>query len=121
MSETDFMVDVQVEATRLGHRLMRNNTGMALFADTHGNVHAVKYGVGGKGGSDLIGFTKKLYFTISREAVEVPVFTVVETKARRGRKRKEQEDFIAFVKESGGIAGFCFSMSDYHQLVGHEP
>lgn len=119
MSETDVMQEIMIEATRLGHRLHRNNVGMALFADARGNVQAVKYGVGGKGGSDLIGFTRKLYFDDARYAVEVPVFTVVETKAARGRKREKQQQFIDYVLAAGGVAGFCYSVKDYHKLIGY--
>lgn len=120
--ETDVMHDIMIEATRLGHRLMRNNTGIATYRDREGNTTGkVKYGVGGTGAGDLIGWTVRNY---------VPVFTMIETKnarstpkenkAARDRREKQQQK-IDMVRAAGGVAGFCESVEDYHRLIGYTP
>lgn len=126
------MRDIMVEATARGHRLMRNNIGRATYVDNDGSITGVvPYGVGGKGGSDLIGWTARRIhdhamlstwrdrtLITSDATYPIPVFTVVETKYAKGKKRKEQERFIEGVKRAGGIAGFCFSVDDYLRLIG---
>lgn len=103
------------EATRLGHRLFRNNTGVAAYF-RGGREYRVPYGIGGKGGSDLIGFTSRSF----GEGIYMPIFTVVEGKGRKTTTREGQDEFIEMVRRFGGIAGKVKSVSDYRKLIGAE-
>lgn len=125
MSETDVMHEIMVEATRLGHRLLRNNVGKAVNLNRDGTARWTAYGVGGKGSSDLQGFTRVWMYpwdnvngAIASPRRLVPVATYIETKYAKGPKRKEQERFIDGMLQFGCIAGFCFSVADYHKLIG---
>ena len=101
----------------LGYRLFRNQrykgpivSGGKLtggFADC---------GVGGDGGSDLIGFR---IVTITPEMVGQTFarFVAIETKSRRGTKEVDQQAFIAGVQKQGGIAGFARSVDEAIALV----
>jgi hypothetical protein len=122
MSETDVMHDIMIEATRLGHRLLRNNVGVATYKDEEGNITGkVAYGVGGTGSGDLVGWTKRGYVTILGKPVTVPVFTMIETKKPKGKTAKkrlaEQQRKIAGVLAAGGVAGFCDTVEAYRELV----
>jgi hypothetical protein len=129
MSETDVMHDIMIEATRLGHRLLRNNVGVATYKDEEGNVTGkVAYGVGGVGAGDLVGWTQRTFW-VSALPIEgaalvmktIPVFTMIETKKPKGKTAKkrlaEQTRKIEAVKQAGGIAGFCDSVAAYRELV----
>jgi hypothetical protein len=96
------MREVQMEATRLGHRLLRNNVGK--YQDREGRW--VAYGVGGNGGSDLIGWTRD------------GRFAAVEVKTPTGRVTAEQQAFIDAVNRAGGKAGVARSVEDVKRLLG---
>lgn len=130
--EVDLYGELLCEATRLGNRLFRNNIGMASYTSESGHVYTVPYGVGGKGGADLIGWTMREISGWAYEdrdsVIEVAVFTALEVKPLnwkkpRSRKEKERVDqqkkFLEAVRASGGIAGIVQSIADYHQLIGH--
>ena len=126
--EVDLYSELLVEATRLGNRLFRNNIGMAKYTSDSGHVYTVPYGVGGKGGGDLIGWTIK-----SRGIVPNPaIFTAIEVKnpdeairKKRNKKEREREEqqkkFLQAVRDAGGIAGVVQSVADYHALIGFIP
>lgn len=68
MVEKDIQTDIMLAATARGHRLFRNNIGLAKYTSKKsGKKSAVKYGVGGDGAPDLMGWTKDGFFA----AVEV--------------------------------------------------
>ena len=109
MSESDLYGALMIEATRLGHRLFRNNIGVARY-QRGGSKFAVPYGVGGPGGSDLIGWTS---------VRNVAILTAIECKSPKKKPTKEQQAFLAAVRNAGGIAGVVESIADYHKLIGH--
>lgn len=120
--ESEVMRDIMCEATRLGHRLLRNNVGVATYRDEEGNVTGkVAYGVGGTGSGDLVGWTKRGYITVLGAQVSVPVFTMIETKKPKGKTAKkrleDQTKKINAVLAAGGIAGFCDSVEAYRALI----
>lgn len=124
-------------ATRLGSRvtLFRSNSGKAWLS---GGGPAVKrpdgavlvpYGrpvalglalVNGDtvpGLADLTGWTD-VVITPDMVGRRVPVFTVVETKASGGgRKRDNQVNFLQQVQKAGGIAGFAASERQAHEII----
>ena len=106
-------------------RLFRVNSGMAWvqtrgkpYKETNGDVvlpggRPVALGFGDTSGDpvagvgDLVGWTT---VTITPDMVgcRIAVFTDIETKSSAdAKKRKAQTEFIALVKQSGGIAGFA--------------
>lgn len=116
--ETDVQAAIMVEATKRGHRLMRNNVGVARNLNNDGSVRYTKFGVGGKGAGDLVGWTRKRVF-IGRLYATLAVYTMVECKRPKGaRERAKQEQKLQAVRDAGGIAGFCRSVEDYVKLIG---
>jgi hypothetical protein len=119
--EVDLYPALMIEATRLGHRMFRNNTGRAKYKSAKGDVYTVPYGVGNKGGADLVGWTIQLFDDgrVSTPAEEVAVFTAIECKVKGKKATKEQAQFLEAVRAAGGIAGVVTSIADYHKLIGH--
>jgi hypothetical protein len=67
--------------------------------------------------SDLTGWTD-VVITPEMVGRRVPVFTVVETKATGGgRKRENQINFVRQVQKAGGIAGFAESERQAHEII----
>lgn len=112
MNESTIMKNIQLFASRIGVMLFRNNTG-AYKTDAG---YYVKYGVGEKGGSDLIGVSS---ITITPEMVgrTFGVFTAIEVKTKTGRATKEQIKFIEAIKKQGGIAGIARDNLDAARLI----
>jgi len=104
MKEADISRLIQLELSRSGCRLFRNNSG--AYQDKRGQW--IKYGVASPGGSDLIGWAP-LIITEQMVGQQVAVFFAVEVKSNRGIASKEQTQFIKVVNESGGIAGLAKS------------
>ena len=108
MNETTIMRHIQLEASKLkGVRLLRNNVGK--FQDLRGVW--TQFGVGGPGGSDLIGWKT---ITITQEMVgkTVAVFLAVEVKSRNGKLTTEQAQFLMVVRAAGGIGLVPYSIED---------
>lgn len=107
MNEHSLMQHIMVAASKVGARLLRNNTGK--FQDQRGTW--VAFGVGGPGGADLIGWRTK---TVTQDMVGKPVaiFTAVEVKSGSGKLTKEQTSFLSAVMDAGGIAICARSVSD---------
>lgn len=101
MKEANVQNEIMVALSQAGCIVLRNNVGGFKAAD--GRV--VKYGVGGKGGSDLICISP------------TGKFMAVEVKTQTGRIRPEQLTFIAAVKAKGAIAGVCRSAQDALDLL----
>jgi hypothetical protein len=108
------MKQYMLDADALGYTLFRNNVGAAWqgkkINQTPGTItlkgyRFIRYGVGGKGGSDLIGF-KRVTVTPDMVGQTIPVFAAVEVKRKRGRieVRDEQKQFRDGVLSHGGIA-----------------
>lgn len=119
-SETALQINIQLEASRRGWRLWRNNSGAWKIKGVW-----VRWGLGNVSkkmnqemkSSDLIGITPVV---IGPEHVGqvVGVFTAVEVKepgwSYSGRGREvAQKAWIDLVKSLGGIAKFC---SDVREL-----
>lgn len=96
-------------------RAWRNNCG--ILPDRRGIP--VHFGVGGSGGSDLIGLQRTL---ITPEMVgrAIAVFVAAEVKRPGVAVPEHQQRFIDFVSRFGGIAGVVRSPEDALRLVGRE-
>ena len=99
MREADIMRTIQLEATKLGCRLFRNNVGR--LHDKDGRY--VQYGLC-RGSSDLIGWTKG------------GRFLAVEVKGPKGKLTKNQGQFLDAVNQEGGI-GIVVSSVDEFRLA----
>ena len=95
-SEANIMNACMVALSQAGCMIFRNNVG--AWKDPSGRI--VRYGVGGKGGADLLGIAPD------------GRFLAVETKTAKGAVRPEQLTFIAAVQKAGGRAGVARSVED---------
>lgn len=115
--------------------LFRSNSGKAYLSgggrvvfDVQGTAHvpcarpialglALVSGDTVPGLADLTGWTD-VVITPDMVGRRVPVFTVVETKATGGgRKRDNQINFVQQVQKAGGIAGFAESDTQAHEII----
>jgi len=96
-SEANILNDCMIALSNAGCLVWRNNVGGWKDPAT-GRV--IRYGVGGKGGSDLLGVAPD------------GRLLAIETKTATGRIRPEQELFIAAVRSRGGRAGIARSAED---------
>lgn len=114
MSETAIQQHIRLALGKLPWvRMFRNNVGKLPDPRTG---RWVEFGVGGKGGGDLLGWRT---ITVTPEMVgqQVAVFTSIEVKTLTGRLRPEQEQWLKVVRAAGGIAGVARSVEDAEALV----
>lgn len=125
-SESEIQQLIQIEGPEHRCLLLRNNSG--ALKDVTGRV--VRYGLGNTSAkhnqlfksSDLIGITT---VTITPDMVgkEVGIFTAIEVKgqgwkrAPNDKREKAQENFIQWVQDRGGIAGFASSVEGFVEIV----
>lgn len=119
MTEQDILRAIQLQATRLGHRLWRNNSGQGwvgnfvslrngrVILDNARPLHAGLM----PGSSDLIGLTSS------------GRFLSVEVKSPRGRLTDEQRAWLDMVRKFGGMAGEARSIEDLEGILArtHNP
>ena len=112
MKESEVAPQVKQILEASGCVIFRNNIGCMKIGKRF-----VRYGVGGNGGADLIGFTPT---RITPEMVgkTIAVFTAVETKRDvGGRATEEQINFIKNAQAFGAIAGFARGWEDALDIV----
>lgn len=111
-NEGDLMRRIMKSVSRTGARVSRNNCGVAQY----GNGVSVKYGLFNPGGADIIGFVP---ITITPEMVgqKACIFVAMEVKTIHGRPSDHQKNFLATVKNAGGIAGIVRNESDALALL----
>jgi hypothetical protein len=98
MREQSIMQRVQLEASRKGWRVFRNNVGQLL--DARGVP--VRYGLM-VGSGDLIGW-RPVTITPDMVGQTLAQFVSLEIKGPRGRMSPEQARWAAMVEEAGGLA-----------------
>jgi hypothetical protein len=99
--ETKIRNDIFIKLNSIpGCVVWRNNVGVATAAS--GNT--IRYGVGGDGGSDLIGIYKGK-------------FLAVEVKTPTGRLTENQKRYIELVNKKGGIAFVATSEEEALQCL----
>lgn len=101
MKESNIQKLIQLQAAEIGCILHRNNVGSYVTPDGY----RVKYGVGGPGGSDLIGWDCS------------GIFIAIEVKTKTGRVSDKQQNFISQVIASGGRAGVARSADDALKII----
>ena len=92
--------------------IFRNNVGAQKLQDGTW----LRYGVGGKGASDLIGW-KSIVVTESMLGSRLAVFVAIEVKDGSGRTTPEQDHFISVVAGAGGLAGVARSTEDAMDIL----
>ncbi len=87
-------------------RLFRNSVGVAFYA----NGQRVKYGLA-VGSSDLIGL-QRVVITPEMVGRALGRFLAIETKSDKGKTSAAQDNFLRMVREFGGVAVVCRSVTD---------
>jgi hypothetical protein len=111
VSEQELQQRIRLE---LGHgpvRLWRNNVG--ALRDPHGRL--VTYGLC-RGSSDLIGL-RQITITPEHLGQQLAVFAALEIKTQRGRPTAEQLQFLAVVRELGGLAAVVRSLAEARAVL----
>ena len=123
---------IQVEASRQGLRIFRNNVAQAwagklfkphcatstIVRETDVvlyNARPIHAGLC-VGSSDLIGW-RTIEITADMVGSQLAVFTAIETKTQTGRLTEEQKNFIKIVNESGGLAITARGPNDLRKLL----
>lgn len=86
-------------------RVWRQNSMAAEFQDRHGRVRYVRANTA-KGMSDIMGILKGSGKTIA-----------LEVKSRTGKVASHQEQFLASIREGGGLAAVVRSVDDVIKLL----
>lgn len=94
--------DIMLAASKAGHRLFRNNQGLAIHKSATGKSYAVEYGIPrGKGGGDLLGWCRG-----------TARFASIEIKVGRDKSSPAQLKWALAVRAAGGVAGEARSVED---------
>lgn len=103
MLEAELMQKIQIEISRLGGRVFRNQVGKYRLKDG-------RYISSGLciGSADLIG-----WYPISN----IAVFLAIEVKTPTGRIRDEQRKFLDAVNRAGGIGFIARSVEDMRKFL----
>ena len=98
MSESRIQDEIQLEASKHGTKVLRNQVGRYQLEDGRW----ISYGLC-VGSSDLIGWTP---VTIKPEMVgrKLAVFTAIEVKTPSGKPTKAQSQFLTTVTKDGGLS-----------------
>ena len=114
MSETAIQQRIRLALGKLPWvRMFRNNVGKLPDPRTG---RWVDFGVGGKGGGDLLGWRT---ITVTPEMVgqQVAQFVSLEVKTATGRVRPEQENWRRVVEQCGGVAAVVRSEEDALRIM----
>lgn len=135
MSEAKILVETRLAASDRGFVLWRNNVGTGWVGNPieipAGSVIVLPNGVRRQinsralalqnprplhaglceGSSDLIGF-RRITITPEMAGESVPVFAAIEVKTPTGRVSREQQKFMDFIRQSGGISRVVRSDED---------
>ena len=113
MEESDITNKIRLKASELGVTLFKNVRGFFWTLDKKRKIRA---GLMCDGASDLIGY-KSIKITQEMVGERISVFVALEIKTPLGHASEEQKDFIARVKERGGIAGIARSSEDAEKIL----
>ena len=100
MKEADLMRLIQIETSKIGCKLFRNNVG--VLQDKRTGAY-IRFGLC-VGSSDLIGFYNGR-------------FVAIEVKKKGGKPTQEQMDFVAAVISDGGIGGIVYSVDEALDII----
>ena len=103
-TEANIQKEIMLALSQAGCTIFRNNTG--AYKTEHGAY--VRYGVGGKGGSDLLGISYS------------GKFLCCEVKTAKGKPTNDQLNFISVVKSKNGIAFVARSAEEAVRLLNEQ-
>lgn len=111
MTESEIQSEIIAACNKAETRAWRNN-----IAKLQVRGRWVNYGIPGVGGSDLIGFHT---MTIEPHHVgrKIAVFLAIECKSATGKATPEQQNFIKFISDRGGIAGIAHSATEAVTII----
>jgi hypothetical protein len=130
MTEADIMRQLQIDASEMGARLFRQNSGVAWIGKAEaincrrnvavypGDVivrNARVFHAGMKGMSDLGGWSP-VVVSADMIGATLAVYTQVEVK-KNGRLTPEQSAWIDRVRLAGGLAGVARSRDDLKNIL----
>lgn len=104
MKESNILKLCMLAASECGAIVFRNNIG----SYKHPDGYYIKYGVGGIGGSDLIGITHD------------GRFLAIECKSEKGKPTPEQLNFLHRVNEMGGIGILAYRQNDVIEALSNQ-
>ena len=119
-SEKRIQDEIRLAASDHGMVLWRNSMGQGWMgrklSEENGylrlaNAYRISFGIGGKGGSDLIGY-KSVTITPDMVGQKIAQWVAVEVKSKTGRLSKEQRHFLDVIEKAGGIALIARSPDD---------
>jgi len=102
-TEANIQKEIMLALSQAGCTIFRNNTGAYRDGDRF-----IRYGVGGKGGSDLLGISYS------------GKFLAVEVKTAKGKPTNDQLNFINVVKSKNGIAFIARSAEEALKLLNEQ-
>ena len=102
-TEANIQKEIMLALSQAGCTVFRNNTGAYKDGDRY-----IRYGVGGKGGSDLLGISYS------------GKFLCCEVKTAKGKPTKDQINFINVVKSKNGIAFIARSAEEAVRLLNEQ-
>lgn len=127
MSEQGLIKDIQIEFSKLGHRIFRQNVGsgwtghflkpamatQVLVTPQDVLIRNARILHAGlcKGSSDLIGW-RKITITPDMIGKEVAIFTAIEVKHGKTKVTEEQERFIKSVNDAGGFGKVVYELHE---------
>lgn len=99
---TELTDAILLAASAAGHRLFRNQQGVAVYTSDKGKKYRVPYGIGphGGGGGDLIGIAAG------------GRFVSIEVKAGLDQSTDAQIKWAKFVRKWGGLAGVARTVEE---------
>ena len=109
MSEQNILAQI-IKAAAPKTRLFREHSGVYF------NRNGTRITIGFKGKPDAVGLT---VLTITPEMVgkSVAVYTAIEAKKPGGSTSQAQKKVIEVLKKLGAIAGICYSIQDFNDLL----
>lgn len=125
MNESEVQQRIQIEGPKHRCILLRNNSGACV--DRDGRL--IRYGLGNISkkhndqmkSSDLIGITTRVV-TQDMVGKTIGIFTAIECKndqwkPKEDKRTSAQRNFINWVKQMGGIAGFATSTDEFVHVL----
>ena len=113
MYESEIQNQIKKILHQLGFTMFRNNVG--AWRNPRG--HWIRYGLGGPGGSDLIGW-RPIMITPDMVGSKIAQFVAIETKRpSKSKVTDQQSHFIHVVKECGGIGIIASSIADLKEYI----
>lgn len=125
-SETNIVRQCLERASKLGHRLWRQQVGTGWIGKARklddGYViiqNARPFHAGFEGLLDTGGFT---LVTVTPEMVgkKIPLFTEIEVKTKTGAVRDAQRKRISYIRSVGGYAGIARCADDVDRIINGE-